>query len=206
MQSELLTESVVDLSSFEIGDYECGASLPVRALWFFVGLPLLRASWIPLSNFRRGLLRLFRAKVGRGVTIRPGVRVKNPWRFSIGDFSMIGEDAWIDNLESVTIGNHVCISQGAYLCTGNHDWSSSSFLYRLAPITIESGAWIGARSLIGPGVTVADHAVTAAGSVLFGTTQPYGIYSGNPAVLVNTRKIRPRDTSPGTRRKGAMRW
>ncbi len=206
MQSETKTQTSVDLSTFHVGDYQCGASLPVRALWYFLGLPLLRASWIPMSNLRRGLLRLFGARIGRGVVIRPGVRVKNPWRLEVGDFSMIGEDAWIDNLETVVIGRHVCISQAAYLCTGNHDWSSPSFLYRLAPITVESGAWIGARALIAPGATVAEHCVVAAGSVLSGDTRPFGIYSGNPAVLVNTRRLQPDPEPVRSGRKAAMRW
>jgi putative colanic acid biosynthesis acetyltransferase WcaF len=196
----------VDLSSFEIGDYECGASLLVRSIWFFVGLPVLRCSVLPLSNVRRVLLRLFGAKIGQSVTIRPGVRVKNPWRLTVGDFSMIGEDVWIDNLEDVWLGDHVCVSQGAYLCTGNHDWASPSFRYRLAPIHVDRGAWIGARALISPGVRVSEHCVIAAGSVLTKDTESFGIYSGNPATRVNTRTFRPDAPEASTQRKAAVRW
>jgi putative colanic acid biosynthesis acetyltransferase WcaF len=55
------------------------------------------------------------------------VRVKKPWLLDIGEHSLFGEDAWIDNLTTVTIGIHACITQGAYLCTGEHDWSDPAF-------------------------------------------------------------------------------
>ena len=88
------------------------------------------------------------------------------------------------------IGSNVCISQGAMLLTGNHDYKRASFDLMARPITIEDGVWIGARALICPGVTVASHSVVTAGSVLSDDTEPYGIYRGNPAVKVRSRHIR----------------
>jgi len=103
----------------------------------------------------------------------------------------IGENAWLDSLATIKIGSHVCISQGAYLCTGNHDWSDPAFGLIIKPIIIEDGAWIGARAVVLPGVSVASHAVVTAGSVLSQTTEPYVIYAGNPASAIKKRNMNP---------------
>jgi putative colanic acid biosynthesis acetyltransferase WcaF len=159
-------------------------------LWFFIGAPLLRSPWLPLASWKAGLLRLFGARLGRGVVVKPGVRVKHPWLLEIGDYSWIGEDAWIDNLAPVTIGRNACISQGAYLCTGNHDWSDPAFGLIVKPIGVEDGAWVGAKSVIAPGVVVGAYAVICAGSVVNAAVPPLQVRGGNPAVFLKTREIR----------------
>jgi len=179
----------VDLSSFDNSWYSPGRPKWMQALWFFAGLSMLRASSIPSSRFRRWLLRLFGARIGDGVILKPGVRVKYPWLLEIGSHTWIGEDCWIDNLAPVRIGSNVCVSQGAYLCTGNHNWSDPSFGLIVRPILIQDGAWVGAKAVLCPGVEVDEGAVAAAGSVVTGHLSPYSIYAGNPAVLVKARTI-----------------
>src|SRR5689334_8186840 len=139
-----------DLGRFDNTWYKTGRGPLILALWFFLGLPILRSTLNPFSPLRRVLLRVFGADVASGVVIKPGVRVKFPWRLTVGTNSWIGEDCWIDNLEQVTIRSNVCISQGAYLCTGNHDWSDPAFGLMVKPIMIADGAWVGAKALIGP--------------------------------------------------------
>src|SRR5690348_588130 len=104
----------LDLTTFDLGDYTCGKSWIVRVLWFLLGSPIVRSRLLPFSAPRRLLLRAFGANIGRSVFLRPGIRIKNPWMLNVGDHSMIGEDVWIDNLAPITIGSHVCVSQGAY--------------------------------------------------------------------------------------------
>ena len=111
------------------------------------------------------LLRLFGARIGPGAVIKPGVKVKLPWRLVVGAYAWIGEDVWIDNLAEVCIGANASVSQGAYLCTGNHDWSSPTFDLRIAPIAIGDGAWVAARGVVGPGVTLGRNAILALGTV-----------------------------------------
>ena len=159
------------------------------AVWFFFGLPVLRSAWIPFSSVRCWLLGAFGARIGDGVVIKPGVRVKYPWRLEIGAHAWVGEDAWIDNLEQVTIGAHACVSQGVYLCTGNHDWTDPAFGLSAKGITIGDCAWLGARVIVCPGVTVGEGAVVAAGGVAVKAVPTYEIHGGNPAMLVRKREI-----------------
>ena len=135
------------------------------------------------------LLRLFGAKIGKGLVIKNNVTIKFPWKLIIGDNVWLGENCWIDNLDYVTIGNNVCISQGALLITGNHDYTKVDFPYRNAPIIIEDGAWIGAKSVVAPGVTIKSHSILTLGTICIKDTEPYAIYQGNPAVKIKTREI-----------------
>lgn len=179
----------VDLSRPDNSEYQIGRSRFLWAMWHFLGAPVLRSNLLPISSLKTAVLRLFGAKVGRGVYIKPGVRIKFPWYLSIGDHSWIGEDTWIDNLAHVSIGSHVCISQGAYLCTGNHDWTTSNMkLFRRA-IVLRDGCWIGARSTICPGVIVDTAAITSVGSVVTKNIPAYQIWGGSPAIYLRHRVI-----------------
>ena len=183
----------VDLSSYDKYNIEyrrtIGASKIKQLLWFFSSIIFIRNPFIPSSEFRKWILVLFGAKIGKGCTIRPGVQIKYPWKLTIGDHVWLGEHCWIDNLTEVTIGSHVCISQGAFLCTGNHNYNSSGFELMVKPILIEDGVWIGAKSIISPGVRCSSHSMLTAGSVATKNMEVNGIYQGNPAVLVKQRSI-----------------
>lgn len=146
-------------------------------------------SWLPGSALRTTLLRWFGAKVGQGVVIKPGLRVKFPWRLEIGDHCWLGEDLWIDNLAPVVIESHCCLSQGAYLCTGSHDWSKSSFDLVVRPIRLREGAWVGAFAKLAPGTVVGTGAIVALGSVAKGELAAFMVHQGNPAVVVRERVI-----------------
>jgi putative colanic acid biosynthesis acetyltransferase WcaF len=180
----------VRLAEFDNSWYRPGRSPLARARWFFVGLPLLECKWNPFSEFRVWLLRLFGARIGQGVVIKPGVRVKYPWLLTIGNYTWLGEDAWIDNLGEVTIGADVCVSQNSYLCTGNHDWSDPHFRLIVKSIVLNDCCWVGAGSVIAPGITVGEGAVATAGSVVYRDMEPWCIYSGNPATFKSRRRVR----------------
>jgi putative colanic acid biosynthesis acetyltransferase WcaF len=178
-----------DLARYDNSWYSPGRSLFVRALWFFFGLPILRSTLIPSSALRRGLLRLFGASIGKNAVLKPGVVVKYPWLLSVGDSSWIGECVWIDNVAQVDIASDVCISQGAYLCTGNHDWSDPAFGLVLGPIAIRRGAWLGARVIVCPAVIIGERAVVCAGSVVTRNVPDDEVQAGNPAVFVRMRPL-----------------
>jgi putative colanic acid biosynthesis acetyltransferase WcaF len=169
-----------------------GASKTKQLLWFVLAPLLIRNPFIPFSGFRKWVLELFGASIGIEVRIRPGVQIKYPWKLKMGDHVWLGENCWIDNITDVSIGSHVCISQGAMLCTGNHNYNSPGFELIAKSITLEDGVWIGAMALVGPGVTAFSHSILSAGSVATKNLEAYAIYQGNPALLVKSRKIKPR--------------
>lgn len=161
----------------------------VRLSWFMVNALVFNTSLLPLSRIKVLLLRCYGAKVGEGVVIKPRVNIKYPWRLEIGRFSWIGEGVWIDNLAEVKIGSHVCISQSALLLCGNHDYKSPLFDLHVLPITLEDGVWIGAKSIVCPGVTCHSHSVLSLGSIASKDLEAYGIYRGNPAVWIKKREL-----------------
>jgi putative colanic acid biosynthesis acetyltransferase WcaF len=178
-----------DLSSFTSNIFDKGASTLKQLLWYFVNACLVRASWNPFMTIKVFLLKVFGAKIGKKLVIKNNVTIKFPWKLSIGDNVWLGENCWIDNLDNVTIGNNVCISQGALLLTGNHDYTKSSFDYRNAPIVLEEGVWIGAKSVVCPGVTCYTHSILTVDSVATKNLEAYTIYQGNPAVAIRKREI-----------------
>lgn len=171
---------------------EIGASGLKQSLWFLINALFFINSANPFSGMKCWMLRLFGAKIGKDVMIKPGVSIKYPWKLEVQDQCWIGEKVWIDNLGRVTIGRNVCLSQGVLLLTGNHNYKSSSFDLMVKDIHIEDGVWVGAKSVVCPGVTVATHSVITVGAVLTKDTESYGVYSGNPAVFVRKREIEKR--------------
>ena len=180
-----------DLSTFDPGDYRAGPRLKVL-LWYFVNYYLFDTAFPWPYGFKTWLLRLFGARVGVGLVIKPNVRIKNPWRLTIGDHCWIGESVWIDNLADVAIGSHVSVSQGAMLLTGNHDYTVPSCPYRLGPIRLDDGVWVGAQAVVCPGVECGAHAILTVGSVATKSLAAWGIYAGNPAAFVRARQMQAR--------------
>lgn len=181
----------VDLASFSNATFDRGASSFKEALWIGVSFLLFRLCPISVSRLKCAVLRAFGANVGHGVVIKPQVKITFPWKLSIGDHVWLGEESWLLNLAPIRIGANVCISQRAFLCTGNHDYSASSFDLIAREIWVEEGAWIGAAAFVGPGLRVGTHAVLSAGSVAARDLEPYKVYRGNPAESVRPRVLRP---------------
>jgi putative colanic acid biosynthesis acetyltransferase WcaF len=180
----------VDLSLTTNRDYVPRRAFVVRAVWLLVEALVLLNPVVTSYRLKRGALRMFGARIGENVIIKPGVHVKYPWRFRVGNNCWLGERCWIDNMEDVTLGDNVVVSQGAYLCTGNHDWSDPGMGLTPQPIVIDDGAWIGAFARIAPGRHIAEESILVIGAVSLIDTEPRGIYAGNPAELVRWRTIR----------------
>ena len=185
----------VDLSSYSATRFDRGAGKTRELVWLIVSLVLFRLCPFSLSPLKRAVLRLFGARIGIGVTIKPQVKITFPWKLTIGDHVWLGEECWLLNLERIVIGNNVCISQRAFLCTGSHNYKSPTFDLIVKPITLADGCWVGASAWVGPGVTVGTHAVLTAGSVATKALEPWGIYRGNPAVSIKQRVISSEESS-----------
>ncbi|MEQ8688295.1 MAG: putative colanic acid biosynthesis acetyltransferase [Imperialibacter sp.] len=189
MPKKIITFPETNLSAYNNAWYKPGAHAVKRLLWYVTNSLFFINPLNPSSGLKVALLRLFGASVGRGVRINPSVNIKYPWLLEIGDYSWIGEKVWIDNLAKVTLGNNCCLSQGAMLLTGNHNYKKPTFDLMVSPIVLEEGVWIGAKATVCPGVTCHSHAVLAVGSVATKDLEAFGIYQGNPAVKVKERKI-----------------
>lgn len=178
----------VNLDKYNKMGYQPGNAIK-RMLWYFTNIFLFKTS-LPLpSSLKVNLLKLFGTKIGIAVVIKPTVNIKYPWFLEIGNHCWIGEGVWIDNLTKIVIGNHVILSQGAYLLTGSHDYKKTTFDLILGEITLKDGVWIGAKAIVSPGIKCNSHSVLTAGSVATSDLEPYSIYQGNPAQLKRKRII-----------------
>jgi len=176
-----------NLKEYNNSWYNPGGNPITRVLWYFTNAIFFTNHLLPISGLKVLLLRLFGAKVGKGVNIKPAVSIKYPWKLSIGDYTWIGENVWIDNLDEVKIGSNCCISQGAFLLCGNHNYKKDTFDLIVKPIVIEDGAWIGAKSVVCPGITIKSGAILAVGSIATSNLESDNIFQGNPAFLKRSK-------------------
>jgi len=145
---------MINLSQFDNSSYSRGVPRWREALWW-VSRSLFFAPWFPVpSAIKVAVLRLFGAKIGAGVVIRSRVNITMPWRLEIGDHVWIGDEVMILSLDRVVIGNHVCVSQRAFLCTGSHDFKSEGFDLITKPIEVGDSCWIAASAFIAPGAVL----------------------------------------------------
>jgi putative colanic acid biosynthesis acetyltransferase WcaF len=178
----------VDLSKFNNNWYNPGASIFKKQLWYVINICLIKNRFFPFSGIKVSVLRLFGAKIGKGVVLKPSVNIKYPWLLEIGNFSWIGEGVWIDNLAKIVIGSNVCISQGALLLCGNHNYKKETFDLIIGQIILEDGVRIGAKSIVCNGVICKTHSVLTVNSVATKDLEQYTVNTGNPAVVIRYRK------------------
>jgi putative colanic acid biosynthesis acetyltransferase WcaF len=161
-----------NLKGFTGAGYEIGRGKLIQALWLFVSGAVFMRWWCP-AKLRVAILRAFGATIGDDVLIRHRVRIHWPWKLTVGAATWIGEGAWLLNLEPITIGSHVCISQDALLCTGSHQRRSLTFEFDNAPIVVQDGVWVAARAVVLRGVTLGRDSVVGANAVVH-TSVPIG--------------------------------
>lgn len=160
------TNQKLDLGRFPEPVIADSRGLVVRGLWYLMNAIFLQ-SRLPLlpSSGKAALLRLFGARVGPGAVIKPRVTIKYPWLLELGANVWIGEGVWIDNPGMVTIGANVCISQDAYLVTGNHDITREDFRFFSRPVAVGERTWICAKAIVPPGSVIPANTVVPIGSV-----------------------------------------
>jgi putative colanic acid biosynthesis acetyltransferase WcaF len=186
----LIGNQFQDLSRFQLPEASRGRPAWFVQLWWLFDAIFVRSTPQVLYSWRRFALRLFGARVGSKVLIRPGVRVTFPWNVVIGDHCWIGDNATLYSVAKIAIGEHSVVSQDAYLCAGTHDHGDVSFPLIASPITIEPECWIAARAFVGPGVRIGHGAVVGCCSVVLSNVPPATIVAGIPAHTVGLRQIR----------------
>ena len=181
-----MSKTPQNLKNFSNPQFDRGASALKYGVWYIVNSILFKTGF-PISGIKVTCLRLFGAKVGKGVVIKPNVNIKFPWKLEIGNDVWIGEKVWVDNLDKVQIADNVCISQGAMLLCGNHNYKKSSFDLITAPIVLESGVWICAKATVGPGVICQENSILSPNSFANKSLEKDSVYMGVPAQKVKAR-------------------
>ncbi len=177
-----------DLKTFKLPPNFRGRSGIAVQVWWLVQATLFRCSPQVMYGFRRWLLRLFGAKIGKGVHVRPSVTVPYPWKLKIGDYSWVGDHAVLYCFAEITIGNNVVVSQKSYLCAGTHDYRIPSFDIQAFPIVLEDEVWLAADVFVAPGVTVGKGTVVGSRSSVFSDLPPMMVCVGSPARPVHPRQ------------------
>jgi putative colanic acid biosynthesis acetyltransferase WcaF len=171
-----------------------GRSKAFVQLWWLVQSTLFAMSPQVMYGWRRWLLRLFGARIGKGAIIRPSVKTPYPWKLTIGDHCHIGDEVHLYTYGEIEIGDCVVVSQRSYICTGTHDYTSPYFDLLAKPVAIESEAWLATDVFVAPGVRIGYGAVVGARSSVFHDVPPGVICAGTPARVIRERRMR---TSPG---------
>jgi len=174
-----------------IGRLLPGTLLPAVCFWLANHV----ATHAPYAVNHWFLRRYCGLVLGEGSTICAGVFITGT-NIRIGAHSVVNRGTYLDGRASLAIGDNVNISHQAVLQTLTHDPRSPDFAVRAKPVAIHDHAWIGARALICPGVTIGEGAVVGAGAVVTRDVAPWTIVAGNPARRIGDR---PRQTGYRTR-------
>jgi putative colanic acid biosynthesis acetyltransferase WcaF len=169
-----------ELEKFKLPSKFRGRNAIIVQLWRIIYVVFFKTSPQFLYCWRRFLLRLFGAKVGKKVIIRPTAQITYPWKIEIGDYTWIGDNVVLYSLGKITIGSNTIISQKSYLCTGSHHINSVAFDIFEKPIVIGHSCWIATDVFIAPGVQIADEVIIGARSSVYKSIETKGIYKGNP--------------------------
>ncbi|MDY6806561.1 MAG: hormogonium polysaccharide biosynthesis acetyltransferase HpsU [Cyanobacteriota bacterium] len=180
MSEDKEIKSWIDLGKYDQSWFDRGKPGWFILLWWLVQAIAFSLTPQPFYGIRRSLLRLFGAKIGKGVLIRPTARFTYPWKIAIGDYSWIGDYVVLYSLDRIEIGKHCVISQKSYLCTGSHDIKDPAFGLKTAPITMGNGAWVATDCFVGPGVKIGANAVIGARSSVFKDMPPGQVCLGSP--------------------------
>lgn len=183
-------QPLVDLRQYDLSNCDRGRPSWLILLWWLVQAIAFPLSLHNLNGFRAWLLRLFGAKIGQGVVIRPTARFTYPWKVAIGDYSWIGDDVVFYSVDLIQVGCHCVISQKSYLCTGSHDLQDSRFSLINAPIKIGNGVWIAADCFVAAGVTIGANSVIGARSSVFRDIPHTQLAWGTPCTPRHQREMK----------------
>jgi putative colanic acid biosynthesis acetyltransferase WcaF len=178
---------IQDLNKFILPKNFRGRNAFVVQLWWIVQGTFFRMSPQFLYGFRNFLLRLFGAKIGKKVIIRPTARITYPWKVSIGDYSWIGDDVVLYSLGEIEIGKNVVISQKSYICTASHDYLQSDFPIFAKKSTIEDECWLATDVFVSPGITIGEGSVIGSRSSVYKDIPSNKVCIGSPAKIIRER-------------------
>lgn len=176
-----------ELDTFRLPKNFRGKNAFVVQLWWVIQSVFFRNSPQFLYGFRNFLLRLFGAKIGKNVIIRPTVRITYPWKVSIGDNSWIGDDVVLYSLGQIEIGKNVVISQKSYICTASHDYLQTDFPIFAKKNVIKDQCWLATDVFVAPGITIGESTVVGSRSSVYKDLPPNKICFGTPVKIIKNR-------------------
>jgi len=159
---------------------------PHRVMSAFLASELIPA-WL-----RNKLMRAVGFNISKNVTIWSGVTLRSK-KITVETGCFINTGFFYDGRDTLHIGKYVATGPFVRIYTSAHDIGPSNHRCMPAlarsPVVLDDGCWIGAGSVIMPGVTVAKGCVISTNSVVYESTEENGIYAGNPARRV--RELEP---------------
>jgi putative colanic acid biosynthesis acetyltransferase WcaF len=161
-----------------------------RLVWGIVWLLLYRPSPRVCHFWRSFLLRLFGAKIARGVRVYPTAKIWAPWNLEMEEFSCLGADVDCYSVAPIRIESYATVSQYVFLCSASHDFEHPDFPLIFSPIVVGTRAWVAARAFVGPGVTIGAGAVVGATSSVYRDVEPWTVVGGNPARFIRRRMMK----------------
>ena len=186
-----LTEpAAIDLRTYDLSNFNRGKPRWYVMLWWLVQAIAFPLSLHHFNSLRCFVLRLFGAKIGKGVVVRPSSRFLFPWKVEIGDYSWIGDEVMFYSIDRITVGSHSVISQKSYLCTGSHNIEDPSFGLITAPIELGNGVWVATDCLIAPGVQIGSNSVIGARSSVMKSIPARQVAWGTPCSCRYSRTIK----------------
>jgi putative colanic acid biosynthesis acetyltransferase WcaF len=161
-----------------------------RVLWAIVWALLFRPSPIIMLGWRRMLLRLFGARIGKGAKIMPSTKIWAPWNLTMSEEACLSHNVDCYCVAPVSIGAHATVSQYSFLCTATHDVQDPHMRLVTAPIVIGDGAWVAADVFVAPGITIEEGAVVGVRSSVFKDMPAWTICAGQPCRPIRKRELR----------------
>lgn len=185
----IMAEVKIDLSKYE--NHLGRRHQVIRLVWSFTWA--ICASWLPRSlgsGWKRFLLRLFGAQMGRNSNVYSSAKVYYPANLRMGDNTCLASEVDCYNVAPIILEDNVTVSQGAYLCTASHDIEDAKHKLVTAPIILKSQSWVCARAFVGMGVTIGEGAVVGATASVYKNIEPWTVVGGNPAKSIKKRIIK----------------
>lgn len=177
---------------------------------------LLGVAALACGRFRARLLALRGARVGAKATIGPRCMTDRPMGVTIGerslleadvfmklvdeaalleigDFTFIGRGVEFDTMERISIGSHSQIAPRCFITDHNHgtaaDFRIDQQPSAASPVVIGSDVWLGAGTVVLPGVTIGDGSVVGANSVVTRDVEAMSVVAGAPARFLRRRRV-----------------
>jgi acetyltransferase-like isoleucine patch superfamily enzyme len=156
--------------------------------WSDFSLLLLTCvGYVPNHSFRMLFYRLFGIQIPKTSAFHWRARFFAPKGIKIGEYTSIGNDAFLDGRNGLTIGNCVNIAADVRIYTMEHDIHSADFSGVGAPVVLEDYSYIGSRVTILPGVQIHRGAVVASGAVVTKDVREFTVVGGVPAREIGQR-------------------